>query len=261
MMINLLTKQQLQAINRQTLRYSGAEAEKDYFLAVVSKVINESELKDKIVFKGGTALHHCYLPQLRFSEDLDFTATDQTITVEDVKRVLEAQDFLTVKKEHVSKATIKLERVQYAGPLGQPNSLKVEIDFIQNVILPVQNLAYTNVWGVDAQVNVMDIREICAEKIRAMNDRIRYRDFFDFYLIMEMIKPDINEVLNLVRKKEVRTIIGKENIIDHWQTAKTEKQNESAVVYYDTAIDDGAIEAMLQQLDFEPVPVNSVFQK
>jgi predicted nucleotidyltransferase component of viral defense system len=71
MTIDLLTKEQPQAINRATLKYSGAEAEKDYFLAVVSKVINESELKNKIVFKGGTAIHHCYLPQMRFSEDLD----------------------------------------------------------------------------------------------------------------------------------------------------------------------------------------------
>lgn len=259
-MINLLTKEQLQLINRQSLKYSGAEAEKDYFLAVVSKIIYESELRNKIVFKGGTALHHCYLPQTRFSEDLDFTAIDQSIDVEEVKQVLEAYDFLSVKKEHVSKATIKLERVQYAGPLGQPNSLKVEIDFIQNVVLPPLTLPYRNVWGVDAQVSVMDIREICAEKIRAMNDRIRYRDFFDFYLIMQHVKPDIQEVLDLVRKKEVRTVIAKENILDHFETAKIEKQKESAVVYYDTSIDDSDIEADLQKLAFEPVPVNSALQ-
>jgi hypothetical protein len=46
---------------------------------------------------------------------VDFTAVDQSISVEEVKAALEAQDFLSVKKEYVSKATIKLERVQYAG--------------------------------------------------------------------------------------------------------------------------------------------------
>jgi len=243
------------------LKYSGAEAEKDYFLAIVSKVIYESGLKDKIVFKGGTAIHHCYLPQLRFSEDLDFTAVDQSITVDDVKKVLEAEDFLSVRKEYVSGATIKLERVQYVGPLNQPNSLKVEIDKVQNVILPTLALPYTNVWGLDVTVNVMDIREICAEKIRAMNDRIRYRDFFDFYLIMERLKPNLDEVLALVRKKEVRTEIAPSNILAHWQVAKTEKLKESAVVNYDTSIDDALIETMLKQLSFEPVPVNSTYQK
>jgi len=47
-----------------------------------------------------------------------------------------------------------------------------------------------------AQPYIMDIREICAEKIRGMNDTIRYRDFFDFYLIREQIKPDLPEILD-----------------------------------------------------------------
>jgi predicted nucleotidyltransferase component of viral defense system len=41
---------------------------KDYFLAVTSKIIFDSNIKDRLVFKGGTALYHVYLPQLIFSE-------------------------------------------------------------------------------------------------------------------------------------------------------------------------------------------------
>ena len=70
---------------------------------MVSKIIYSSSLKDKLVFKGGTAIHHCYLPQARFSEDLDFTSIDRSITLEEVKAVLESQDFLEVKKESASK--------------------------------------------------------------------------------------------------------------------------------------------------------------
>jgi len=55
----LLSKQQLQIINKRTLKYGLGIAEKDYFLAVVSKIIYDSELKNKIIFKGGTAIHHC----------------------------------------------------------------------------------------------------------------------------------------------------------------------------------------------------------
>ena len=35
--------------------------------------IAESELRDKLAFKGGTALKRAYYPDYRFSEDLDFT--------------------------------------------------------------------------------------------------------------------------------------------------------------------------------------------
>jgi len=71
MMIELLNRQELVLLNKK-LKYPLAVAEKDYFLAIVSRAIFESRMKDRLIFKGGTALYHVYLPQLRFSEDLDF---------------------------------------------------------------------------------------------------------------------------------------------------------------------------------------------
>ena len=85
MTLELLTKSQLQIINRRSsLRYPLDAAEKDYFLALVSKKVYESPLKEKLVFKGGLALHHTYLSQLRFSEDLDlkqYLAADFDISI------------------------------------------------------------------------------------------------------------------------------------------------------------------------------------
>jgi hypothetical protein len=72
--VELLTKAQLQIINRRSgLGYPLDTAEKDHFLALVSKIIHDSPIREKLVFKGGTALHHTYLPQMRFSEDLEPT--------------------------------------------------------------------------------------------------------------------------------------------------------------------------------------------
>jgi predicted nucleotidyltransferase component of viral defense system len=62
MTIELLSKQELQLLNKKGLKYPLAVAEKDYFLAVVLKILSHSGLKDALVFKGGTALHHTYLP-------------------------------------------------------------------------------------------------------------------------------------------------------------------------------------------------------
>ena len=121
MTISLISKQELNIINRRSLKYDLSTAEKDYFLAVTLKIMFASPLKNKLVFKGGTAIHHCYLPQYRFSEDLDFTAIDPSVAVEELKAVIESSNFMSIKKEYRSKATIKLERVQYQGPLGLPN--------------------------------------------------------------------------------------------------------------------------------------------
>jgi predicted nucleotidyltransferase component of viral defense system len=70
----MLSRQQLEIINRKTLRYPLHIAEKDYLLALVLQLITDSPLGEKLVFKGGTAVHHCYLEQHRFSEDLDFSS-------------------------------------------------------------------------------------------------------------------------------------------------------------------------------------------
>jgi uncharacterized protein len=243
-----LTRRELEVINRQNLKYPLAIAEKDYFLAVVSKIIYDSLLRDKLVFKGGTALHHCYLNQMRFSEDLDFTSLDRNIQAEEVKKIFEPYDFLEVKKEYISDATIKLERLTYRGPLGQPNSLKLEIDFIQNVILPAKDLEYKNSWRVGTQVRVMDIREIVAEKIRATSDRARYRDFYDLFQIFKNFKIDLKEIAELIKQKEIRQPISQESMLVNWKIARQEKIGELQKIYYSEEVADMEIENLVNGL-------------
>jgi len=247
--IKFLTRRELEVINRKKLKYPLAVAEKDYLLAIVSKIIYDSPLRDKLVFKGGTALHHCYLDQMRFSEDLDFTSLDKNITIDDVKKVLEQYEFLSIKKEYTSNATIKIERLTYNGPLNQPNSLKLEIDFLQNVALSAKDLEYKNVWRVDTKVKVMDIREIVAEKIRATSDRARYRDFYDLFQIVKNYKIDLKEVLGLIKQKEVRKPISQKSMLSNWKIAKQEKSGEAERIYYSEKTADAEIGGMLRKLD------------
>lgn len=250
MKLAILTKREFEAINRRTLKYPLAIAEKDYFLALVSKIVYDSPLKDRIVFKGGTALHHCYLEQSRFSEDLDFGSLDKSITADDVRPVIEVNDFLAVKKEFVSTATIKFEKVQYSGVLETPNSLKLEIDYLQEVVLPAKDVPYKNVWGVETLVRVMDLREICAEKIRAMSDRARHRDFYDLFMILKNNRMDLVEIENLVRRKEIRSPITKEKMLANLETTKGDRENELQVVRYSEAVSDEELVDMIKKLPF-----------
>ena len=251
--IELLNRRELEARNRNSFNYPLAVAEKDYLLTVVSKIIYDSPLRDKIVFKGGTGIHHCHTSQLRFSEDLDFTSLDKSISVEEVKAILESQDFLEVKKAHVSKATIKIEKLGYTGPLGFPNFLKVEIDFLQNVVLPAREMEYKNTWGVKTKVMIMDIKEICAEKIRAASDRARYRDFYDLFLVLRDFKLNIEEIIELIKQKEIRKSITKASILANWEISKKEKGKELARIYYSKAISDSDIEVMIDSLGINEI--------
>ncbi|MFH1900877.1 MAG: nucleotidyl transferase AbiEii/AbiGii toxin family protein [Candidatus Omnitrophota bacterium] len=140
-----------------------------------------------------------------------------------------------------------MERLKYTGLLGLPNSLKVEIDFIQNVVLPSKAAFYKNVWKIETKVNVMDVKEICAEKIRATSDRARYRDFYDLVLLFERFKFDIKEIAGLVKQKEIRKPITQDSIMNNWEVAKKEKE-ELSMIYYARGINDKDIEELIQKL-------------
>lgn len=248
-----ISRQRLQLINRQRLHYPLDIAEKDYHLTLAMQRIADSTLAEVLIFKGGTALHHCYLPQQRFSEDLDFTSLDPGLAFAGVQEVLTSGGLFQIRKHYESPATIKIERLWYPGVLEQPGAIKVEIDRRQNVILPACQRPYTNVWGLEFTVNVMDIREICAEKVRAASQRARYRDFYDLYLILETHSLALAETLLLLRSKEIRAPITAEGMRANWQIARLEREDDLRSIYCARAVENEAIEAMLGALVFDPI--------
>ena len=48
--------------------------ERDYCLSWFLGGLSQSPVRDRLIFKGGTALKKCYFPDYRFSEDLDYSA-------------------------------------------------------------------------------------------------------------------------------------------------------------------------------------------
>jgi predicted nucleotidyltransferase component of viral defense system len=61
--------------------------EKDYVLGWLLAGINaHPEISESWVFKGGTCLKKCYFETYRFSEDLDFTLSEESHLNEDFLR-------------------------------------------------------------------------------------------------------------------------------------------------------------------------------
>lgn len=219
MKIDLLNRAQLSIINKNGFRYPLAEAEKDYFLAIVLKVLYASHLRDRLVFKGDTALNHLYLNQLRFSEDLDFATLGQ-VALSDLEDVFGDYDFLEIKKVSPSDYSLKINRLKFVGPLGQPNSLKIDIDLIQPVIMPVRLVAYQNAYHVPVEVLGMELVEICAEKVRAVNERARYRDFYDLAMSFKKEEVEPIQVVTTLKKKELRKALDPERILENLEIAQ-----------------------------------------
>jgi predicted nucleotidyltransferase component of viral defense system len=250
---NKLTRQQLELRNRKSLRYPLPFAEKDYYLALAIQLIYNSQLRKKLIFKGGTAIFHCHLSQMRFSEDLDFTSLDPNITLEEIKTVLESDGMFRVNKSYQSRYTIKIERLQYEGLLGQPGNIKLEIDHHQNVVLPGISKVYQNEWNVHTTPIVMDQKEICAEKIRAVSQRARYRDFYDLFLLITKLKLDLKKSIELLRKKEIRKPIIAANIERNWLIAQEQIRSDMRNIFCKEKIPDHAIDALVKEIYFEDI--------
>jgi predicted nucleotidyltransferase component of viral defense system len=247
MKIDLLDKSQLSIINKQNFRYPLAKAEKDYFLAIVLKILYNSPLKDKLIFKGGTAVNHLYLDQLRFSEDLDF-GTLKPVNLEDLKKVFSEYDFLEIKKVSITNFTLKIEKLKFVGPLGHPNSLKINIDLVQEIIRPPCKINYNNVYGVDVKVLGMDLVEICTEKVRAMNERARYRDFYDITMVFKKKPIEPSEIINILKKKELKRELKKEHILENLKIAQEAKDSGAENLYYREEVTKEEIENTLNKL-------------
>jgi uncharacterized protein len=68
--LSLLSNRLAQAGGR---RIPEGVLERDYCLAWFLVGLSRAPLKERLAFKGGTALKRCYFGDYRFSEDLDFT--------------------------------------------------------------------------------------------------------------------------------------------------------------------------------------------
>lgn len=63
--------------------------ERDYLLSwLLAGIGRKPELRDTLVFKGGTALRKCYFGDYRFSEDLDFSGLEGVPVGDEMDRLV-----------------------------------------------------------------------------------------------------------------------------------------------------------------------------
>lgn len=178
--------------------------EKDYVLGWV--LFGLTKLPD-LVFKGGTALAKVYFPQTwRLSEDLDFVARPerfnkvQDLILQRLEQVSEESRIgLAVKSRHSNPGYLQL-KIQYSGPLGK-NWLKVDLTPeppIGKVFLKPLSRSYSDYPSF--KVRVESLEEIFAQKLRALVERKKVRDYFDVWK-MNDLKVDRIEVTRMFAEK------------------------------------------------------------
>lgn len=179
--------------------------ERDYCIAWFLVGLSQSSLKNKIIFKGGTALRRCHFADYRFSEDLDFTLLEP-LSFDELKHQLEPI-YEIVKKasnihfqfsrpDPISHKNSYTFYLRYEGPLSftsTPKEIKVDITLKEVVYFTAQELfvlkscpEFTDL-SEEHKILVYSLNEIASEKTVALLDRARTepRDLYDLWFLTE----------------------------------------------------------------------------
>ncbi len=175
------------------------QKEKDYLQHIVlSRAFSRTGIG--LTFKGGTALQKCFGLN-RFSEDLDFTASEN-FSMEKLERGLEEVDRFYPSSFTKSENPVSLiYKLKIEGPLfhGQLSmqTIRIDISLREKILLTPINHRVTPIYN-DLQpymVMFMNPREIMSEKIRAIMTRTKARDLYDLYfLIQKGVNLDMSSV-------------------------------------------------------------------
>jgi predicted nucleotidyltransferase component of viral defense system len=184
----------------ETKSLSLKACEKDYLLELI--LLNLSDMKRDMIFKGGTALFKFYNLN-RFSEDLDFDLIgrrkDPEKLTESLKRRIETRGIngtISEIDDYRNGANI---RFLIRGPLYDGNKMslvRVKINLSKREIPESYEFkTYIPLYSdiPSFQTNVLSAIEIAAEKFRCILTRDKPRDIYDLWFLSKRgIGPDID---------------------------------------------------------------------
>ena len=206
--------------------------DKDWALGhFIDAIFSIPELRQKLVFKGGTCLKKCYIPDYRFSEDLDFTSTDKDFILtrkhlDNISALLKQRVEMPTHIESLKELKFKDKLTGYEAiikfwgsdhPRNNPppppprwqTKVKIEIILYELILFPVSKRdvvhSYSDKLTENAlQVPCYSIEEVLAEKIRSLIQRsyTAPRDFYDiWYLSKHFPELDYKLIADAFHKK------------------------------------------------------------
>jgi predicted nucleotidyltransferase component of viral defense system len=224
----MILQSQISKLSNRLLKEQGGRRipenilERDYCIAWFLVGLSRSTLRNKLAFKGGTALRRCHFPEYRFSEDLDFTLL-QPLSFEELKQELEP---IYEEVKRASNIIFRFSRsdpithqnsytfyLTYEGPLpitSTPKEIKVDITINEKVFYAPEEIAVIKSCSEFSdlpegeKILVYSLAEIATEKTVALLDRARTepRDLYDlWYLTEQSSSVELSNCLDAIHAK------------------------------------------------------------
>lgn len=189
--------------------------EKDYVITWIILALADSELKDSLAFKGGTALKKIYFPAYRYSEDLDFTLMREISSADlllGLNRTLDTLakeqgfQFATPEEKVEVRSDSLTAYINFVGPLQarlDSRSIKVDFTFSEKLIFPIEAKEIHSPYS-DAMVrnfSAYTLEEILIEKLCAIIGRTEPRDIYDVNYLFGVNGIDFHKITEAFREK------------------------------------------------------------
>ena len=171
-------------------------AEKNYVNSWILWAIYTSPYGESLLFKGGTALSKLYFPETwRYSEDLDFgVKANYTGDVETLSAALDDAasrsgiTFEITKHRELQKDDYPTHYVdidiQYGAILGHKNTTSLDVMIDEYIAFEAADHVHQYEDIPEFDLTAYSIEEIFAEKLRALYQRARARDYYDLYRML-----------------------------------------------------------------------------
>jgi len=187
--------------------------DKDWVLGhFVDGIYAIPELREALIFKGGTCLRKCYFPNYRFSEDLDFTCINSKFVLtrgilNQLVQVISDRTELPLYIQEVNalkhnekltgyKTVIKFWGADHPRNQAPPpperwtTSVKIEIILYERMVFPLETRKVLHPYSDQLSKTLLDvpcyaIHEVLSEKLRALIQRsyTAPRDFYDIWYL------------------------------------------------------------------------------
>lgn len=176
------------------------QVEQDLLLSqAMCEISNDELLGAELALRGGTAFHKLFLPQpLRYSEDLDYVRMSTGGIGDIMKRLTKLGKDLGYQVNTKMGVYPKV-LWKTTSESGLPLKIKIEINaFERSPSLPLVAMphAIDVAWcSSKAEIQVFQAEELVATKIRALYQRSKGRDLFDFWLALDLLGLDPEQII------------------------------------------------------------------
>ena len=176
--------------------------ERDYVLAWFLSCLAKHPLRERLAFKGGTALRLCWFEGYRFSEDMDFTLTgpmaigDILASLREVHADIESASGVRFRFDREARRQGRNNHafhLRYQGPLPAGGGVKVDITVNEKICFPLVDRPVIRQYEQfddlprGPTVRTYSLDEIVVEKLAALSDRARNepRDLYDLWYLLD----------------------------------------------------------------------------